>query len=56
MEYKNLGRTGLRVSRFCLGTINFSMSTTEFEVHKIIDSAVDMWIIFFNIADSYGNI
>ncbi len=29
MDYKNLGRTGLKVSRLCLGTMNFGPQTSE---------------------------
>lgn len=54
MEYTFLGRTGLRVSRLCLGTMNFGFVTDEKESFKIMDKAVDEGINFFDTADVYG--
>jgi aryl-alcohol dehydrogenase-like predicted oxidoreductase len=54
LEYTNLGRTGLKVSRFALGTMNFGMSTEENEGHRIMDAAVDAGINYFDTADVYG--
>lgn len=42
MQYANLGRTGLRVSRFCLGTMNFGHQTTESDAFAIMDRAVEL--------------
>lgn len=55
MEYTFLGRTGLRVSRLCLGTMNFGFVTDEDESFKIMDKAVDEGINFFDTADVYGS-
>ena len=54
MEYTYLGRTGLKVSRFCLGTMNFGTSTSEKDAFYIMDKAVDAGINFFDTADAYG--
>ncbi len=54
MEYKQLGRTGLRVSPLCLGTMNFGPHTTEADSHAIMDKALDLGINFFDTANVYG--
>jgi NDP-hexose C3-ketoreductase / dTDP-4-oxo-2-deoxy-alpha-D-pentos-2-ene 2,3-reductase len=54
MEYTNLGRTGLSVSRFCLGTMNFGPKTSEDDSHVIMDRALDHGINFFDTANVYG--
>lgn len=54
MEYTSLGRTGLRVSRLCLGTMNFGPETTEADSHAIMDEALDKGINFWDTADVYG--
>ncbi len=54
MEYTNLGRTALKVSRFCLGTMNFGPLATEDDSHKIMDRALELGINFFDTADVYG--
>jgi NDP-hexose 2,3-enoyl reductase len=54
MEYTNLGRTGLRVSRLCLGTMNFGPKTTEPDSFQIMDKALDLGIQFFDTANVYG--
>ena len=54
MEYTNLGRTGLRVSRLCLGTMNFGPKTTEADSFKIMDKALALGINFFDTANVYG--
>lgn len=54
MEHKNLGRSGLRVSRLCLGTMNFGPQTTEPDSHAIMDHALEIGIDFFDTADVYG--
>ena len=53
MEYKNLGSTGLGVSRMCLGTMNFGDSTDEAEGIKLVHAAIDMGINFIDTADVY---
>jgi aryl-alcohol dehydrogenase-like predicted oxidoreductase len=54
MEYTNLGRTGLKVSRLCLGTMNFGPKTSEEDSFKIMDKAIDLGINFFDTANVYG--
>jgi aryl-alcohol dehydrogenase-like predicted oxidoreductase len=54
MEYANLGRTGLRVSRLCLGTMNFGPQTTQAESFAIMDEARGLGINFFDTANVYG--
>ena len=54
MEYTHLGRTGLTVSRLCLGTMNFGPQTTEADSHAIMDAAHEHGINFFDTANTYG--
>ncbi|WP_027341862.1 aldo/keto reductase [Hamadaea tsunoensis] len=54
MEYTNLGRTGLKVSRLCLGTMNFGPKTTEPDSFAIMDRALEHGINFFDTANVYG--
>lgn len=54
MEYTQLGRTGLRVSRLCLGTMNFGPVIDEPPSHAIMDSALEQGINFFDTANVYG--
>ena len=54
MKYTALGRTGMNVSRFCLGTTNFGDYTDEKEAFRIMDAAVDAGINYFDTANEYG--
>lgn len=54
MEYTHLGRTGLQVSRFCLGTMNFGPHASEPDSHAIMDHAHELGVNFFDTADVYG--
>ncbi|MEK3883429.1 aldo/keto reductase [Paenibacillus sp. PL2-23] len=54
MKYAVLGRSGLRVSRLCLGTMNFGVDTDEREAFRIMDAALDAGINFFDTANIYG--
>ena len=54
MQYTSLGRTGLQVSRLCLGTMNFGPQTTEEDSFKIMDHALELGINFWDTADVYG--
>jgi aryl-alcohol dehydrogenase-like predicted oxidoreductase len=54
MEYTQLGRTGLKVSRLCLGTMNFGPKTTEEDSFAIMDKAHELGINFFDTANTYG--
>jgi len=53
MKYKNLGRTGLQVSQICLGTMTFGAQADEKESQRIIDTAWDAGVNFFDTADVY---
>jgi aryl-alcohol dehydrogenase-like predicted oxidoreductase len=54
MKYSQLGRSGLKVSKLCLGTMNFGVDTDEKESFRIMDAALDAGINFFDTANIYG--
>src|ERR1700734_3389200 len=54
MQFTHLGRSGLLVSRLCLGTMNFGPLTNEADSHAIMDSAHEHGINFFDTANVYG--
>ncbi len=54
MDYTQLGRTGLKVSRLCLGTMNFGPKTTEEDSFAMMDKAHELGINFFDTANVYG--
>src|SRR6266496_3339763 len=54
MQYTHLGRTGLSVSRLCLGTMNFGPQTSEADSFAIMDKALELGINFFDTANRYG--
>jgi aryl-alcohol dehydrogenase-like predicted oxidoreductase len=54
MEYTQLGRTGLKVSRLVLGTMNFGPQTDEADSHSIMDAALAAGVNFFDTANVYG--
>lgn len=54
MEFTQLGRTGLKVSQLCLGTMNFGPHTTEADSFAIMDRALELGINFFDTANVYG--
>jgi aryl-alcohol dehydrogenase-like predicted oxidoreductase len=54
MEYTRLGRTALKVSRLCLGTMNFGPQTSETDSYAIMDKALELGINFFDTANVYG--
>ncbi|HEU5417750.1 MAG TPA: aldo/keto reductase [Streptosporangiaceae bacterium] len=56
MRYANLGRSGLSVSRLCLGTMNFGPLTTPADSHQIMDHAHELGINFFDTANRYGGV
>jgi aryl-alcohol dehydrogenase-like predicted oxidoreductase len=55
MEYRNVGRTGLRVSAFCLGTMMFGRQVDEAESLKVIQRAIEQGVNFIDTADMYAN-
>jgi len=54
MQYTHLGRSGLMVSRLCLGTMNFGPFTSEADSFAIMDRALEAGVNFFDTADNYG--
>lgn len=54
MQFTQLGRTGLKVSRLCLGTMNFGPQTVESDAYAIMDKALELEINFFDTANVYG--
>ncbi|MCG9126675.1 aldo/keto reductase [Candidatus Poribacteria bacterium] len=54
MEYRRLGRSGLKVSEICLGTMTFGHGTDEKESEKMVHLAIDTGVNFFDTANSYG--
>ncbi|MFI5041920.1 MAG: aldo/keto reductase [Acidimicrobiales bacterium] len=54
MDYRNLGRSGLKVSPLCLGTMNFGPRTSEADSFAIMDEALELGINFFDTANRYG--
>ena len=55
MHYRTMGRTGLKVSEVCLGTMTFGHGTDEAESRKIVDLAFEAGINFFDTANTYGD-
>ncbi len=54
MKYTTLGKAGVKVSKLCLGTMNFGAATDKDESFKIMSAAIDSGINFFDTADFYG--
>jgi aryl-alcohol dehydrogenase-like predicted oxidoreductase len=54
MDYTHLGRTGLTVSRLCLGTMNFGTHTSEADAFALMDRAHELGLNFFDTANVYG--
>jgi len=54
MEYRNFGRTGLKVSELCLGTMQFGWTADETTSHEILSAAYDNGINFIDTADIYS--
>ncbi len=55
MKYTHLGRSGLQVSRLCLGTMNFGSFTSDSDSFLIMDESLNLGINFFDTANVYGN-
>ena len=55
MQYRNMGRTGLKVSEVCLGTMTFGHGTDERASEEIVDLAFDSGVNFFDTANTYGD-
>src|SRR5262247_3355436 len=54
MQSVHLGRSGVKVSRLCLGTMNFGPLTSEADSFAIMDRALELGINFFDTANVYG--
>src|SRR5437763_14722324 len=54
MQYVHLGRSGVKVSRLCLGTMNFGPETSEADSFAIMDRALEVGINFLDTANVYG--
>jgi aryl-alcohol dehydrogenase-like predicted oxidoreductase len=54
MQYVQLGRSGVKVSRLCLGTMNFGPETAEPDSFAIMDRALELGVNFFDTANVYG--
>src|SRR6476660_1477989 len=54
MQYVQLGRSGMKVSRLCLGTMNFGPETSEADSFAIMDRALELGLNFFDTANVYG--
>jgi len=54
MEYTQLGRTGLKVSRLCLGTMAFGREADEPTSIRVMDRALELGLNFFDTANRYG--
>jgi NDP-hexose 2,3-enoyl reductase len=56
MQYTSLGRTGLKVSRLCVGTMNFGPHTSEVDSFAIMDRSLELGLNFFDTANIYGGV
>jgi len=54
MDYTHLGRSGVSVSKICLGTMNFGSYTEPGDAHQIMDQALEQGVNFFDTANTYG--
>lgn len=55
MEFRRLGRSGLKVSEICLGTMTFGHGTDAAEAERMVGTALDAGVMFFDTADGYSN-
>ena len=54
MNYRNLGRTGLKVSELCMGSMQFGWTAEEDLAHKILSKAWEHGVNFIDTADVYS--
>ena len=54
MEYRKLGKTGLKVSPLCMGTMQFGWSLNESDSHRILSASYEAGINFIDTADIYS--
>lgn len=55
MEYRRFGKSGLKVSEICLGTMTFGHGADEAEANRMVHLACDAGVNFFDTANSYGD-
>jgi len=55
MDYRRLGRSGLKVSEICLGTMTFGHGTDQSEADRIVHHALDAGVMFFDTANGYSD-
>src|SRR5712691_10778485 len=55
MDYRRMGRSGLKVSEICLGTMTFGHGTDAAEAERIVGTALDAGVVFFDTADGYSD-
>ena len=55
MEYRRMGRSGLKVSEICLGTMTFGHGTILADAKRMVDICFDAGVNFFDVADAYGS-
>ena len=55
MEYRQLGRCGLKVSEICLGTMTFGNGADRAESKRLVDLSMDRGVNFFDTANSYAD-
>ena len=54
MDYRNLGKCSLKVSKICLGAITFGKNTDKAEAKRIVDLAFEAGVNFFDCTDAHG--
>ncbi len=54
MRYTTFGSTGIKVSKICIGCMDFPLKLAEKEAVRVIDSAKDKGVNFLDTSDSYG--
>lgn len=55
MEYRRLGKSGVKVSEICLGTMTFGHGADEAESNRMVNLACDAGVNFFDTANSYAD-
>ena len=53
MDYRRLGRAGLKVSEICIGTMTFGNGADQAEASRMVGAALDAGVTFFDTANSY---
>jgi aryl-alcohol dehydrogenase-like predicted oxidoreductase len=53
MEYRRVGRTGLKVSEICLGTMTFGHGTDKDEAKRIVERSLEVGVNFFDLSIRY---